>query len=1298
MIVIRRTRKALQRSVEEESLRSQRLDSRRQMEREDRKRHYEEETSEGRECRLQCIRSRRQNRVLEKRSKTRGIACHCDSSDFAELHVQIHNIGEANTICSYCDSKRWSCELESFCCRKGNVDLPPLSTYPHSIKDLFENNDFLKNIVAYNNLMALASMGCNEPDDGITNNKAVFKVQGKVYHRIGSLLPLPGDSPKFGQLYFYDSACELENRLKVMQNLKKSIVDRLQKALHSCNPYIKSFKAAIELNVIREYDLLLTASKKFKPSTEHCRQYNLPNCSEVAAIIPGQQSKNNLDVIVHGRGGELKRISPVHRSYDPLFYVLLFPNGEDGFEIGLKQKNGRTLSATDFYAYRLQVRVSNSNMLMKSRRLMQQYAVDCWAKIEGNRLIWARQHQSNIRADKYQGLMDAIANGDEQNAGRKVILPPTIYGSPRFYNEQFQNSMCVVRHFGKPDYFITFTTNPNWPEIKELLNPGEDTRDRPDICARVFKAKFDALMEDLLKNDILGKVVAHSATIEWQKRGLTHAHILLIMEDKYKPRSAADVNKVVSAEIPDRMENPQLHQIIVESMLHGPCGKFNENASCMEGSGSQRHCSKHFPKKFKQETLFTKDGFPEYRRRAPEDGGRVFEKKVKNQLITLDNSWVVPYNPFLSMKFQAHINCEIVNSVAAVKYLYKYILKGSDRIILNMRMESGTDCQTNDEIELYLNARYISASEAFWRIYDFPIHSRKPAIEKLPCHLPGDQTVIFRENQLDNVISTGLPITKLEAFFNLNACDTFAKTLLYHEIPNFFVWDKKNRKWSPRKRRNAAGEGYFKADTLGRIPVVSLSRHQSELYHLRMLLHHIRGPQGFNDLKTVSGKLCESFEAACRQLGLLDDDGEADRAMQEAANIRFGCQLRDFFCAILLYASPPEPVSFWKKWELAMAWDLMKRDGVDGVNANIRNEILQFIKDRLDREDLCLQKDFGLPMPTEVTTASMQPKTIQEELQYDILKLERDVFYKECTLNDQQKVVYEAVIQSVMNNSGKIFCLNASGGTGKTYLMNLILAKVRSEKKIALATALSGIASTLLDSGRTLHSRMKVPLTLTDESTCGFSRRDATGVLLQEASLLIIDEISMGHRNIFECIDRSLQDVRRNNYPFGGMTVLLGGDWRQILPVIRHGSRAQIVAATLKNSFLWPSVTTMHLSQNMRIINCGETSDSSNFSQFLDHLGSGKLNVEEEGEFKVRLPPKFFLRNNTLTGLCDFVFEDLTQNYMNYDWLANRAIISPTNNAVDNVNEMMMERFPGKEKIYKSCDTVAENAHRFNTF
>ena len=74
--------------------------------------------------------------------------------------------------------------------------------------------------------------------------------------------------------------------------------------------------------------------------------------------------------------------------------------------------------------------------------------------------------------------------------------------------------MCINRLFGKPDYFITFTTKPNWPKIRCLLNDGLEPQDRPDVCALVFKAKFDALMEDILKNDVLGRVIAHSATIE----------------------------------------------------------------------------------------------------------------------------------------------------------------------------------------------------------------------------------------------------------------------------------------------------------------------------------------------------------------------------------------------------------------------------------------------------------------------------------------------------------------------------------------------------------------------------------------------------------------------------------------------------------------------------------------------------------------------------------------------------------------------------------------------------------------
>ena len=206
------------------------------------------------------------------------------------------------------------------------------------------------------------------------------------------------------------------------------------------------------------------------------------------------------------------------------------------------------------------------------------------------------------------------------------MLPPTVYGSPRFYNEQFQNNMCIVRHYGKPDYFITFTTNPNWLEIRNLLNHGEEPRDRPDICARVFKANFSALMDDLLKHNVLGKVIAHSATIEWQKRGLTHALILLIMEKMDKPQSLTDITKVVCAEIPDPNVNKKLFDIVVESMLHGPCGKSNPLSVCMDENGN---CTKGFPKRYCNETAFWKDGTPEYRRRSPQNSGHVATKKVK---------------------------------------------------------------------------------------------------------------------------------------------------------------------------------------------------------------------------------------------------------------------------------------------------------------------------------------------------------------------------------------------------------------------------------------------------------------------------------------------------------------------------------------------------------------------------------------------------------------------------------------------------------------------------------------------
>ena len=120
------------------------------------------------------------------------------------------------------------------------------------------------------------------------------------------------------------------------------------------NSYIKSFKAALEyVDDDSELSLVLVADKKKIPKGEHARKYSFPQGSEVAAIMPGE---GELEVIVKDKENKLTRINRLHRSYDPLLYVIFDPIGTDGFSLGLKRvKNPqRNVSLVDFY--RIQVR------------------------------------------------------------------------------------------------------------------------------------------------------------------------------------------------------------------------------------------------------------------------------------------------------------------------------------------------------------------------------------------------------------------------------------------------------------------------------------------------------------------------------------------------------------------------------------------------------------------------------------------------------------------------------------------------------------------------------------------------------------------------------------------------------------------------------------------------------------------------------------------------------------------------------------------------------------------------------
>jgi hypothetical protein len=204
-----------------------------------------------------------------------------------------------------------------------------------------------------------------------------------------------------------------------------------------------------------------------------------------------------------------------------------------------------------FYAYMFQIREPISHILLVGR-LPQQFVIDMYVKIESNGLHFIRTHQEDIRADLYSRVMDlaAQAEHDASTIGRQVVLPSSFTGSPRGFQARYQDAMCMVKKKGRPDLFITVTCNPLWPEITELLIPGQNYASRPDIVCRVFRQKLKAIIRDIKYNEIFGPLAGQLRVIEFQKRGLPHAHILVILHEDWKVNNSDDINGVVSAEFP----------------------------------------------------------------------------------------------------------------------------------------------------------------------------------------------------------------------------------------------------------------------------------------------------------------------------------------------------------------------------------------------------------------------------------------------------------------------------------------------------------------------------------------------------------------------------------------------------------------------------------------------------------------------------------------------------------------------------------------------------------------------------
>ncbi|XVF67234.1 hypothetical protein PTKIN_Ptkin10aG0104100 [Pterospermum kingtungense] len=457
------------------------------------------------------------------------------------------NLGGPIHKCTFCGAQMWfeerlvrtstSSNLRfSLCCLEGKVWLPLYKETPVPLNSLLDYNrgvkakSFRDNIRMYNSMFQFTSIG-GKIDNEINRRPGpyVFRLCGQNHHKIGSLLPVDGETPKFAQLYIYDTANELAN---IMQPFSTSpgatkpdedVVKQLMKMFDETNIIVQAFRMARDR--FGDTDYVPVRLRLIGHRSE--RQYSDAMSDEVAGLIVGDVDNliNNRDIIVDHKSLGLQRISDLHPAFIAMQYPILFPYGEDGFHLDIKyqsttrrrQTKRGCVTAREYYAFVIQQRLGQGLSLIKGGKLFHQYVVDAFTSVEGMCLDYVKRNQKKLRSDILQGVFDALARGDRDadTIGKRIILPVTFTAGPRYLMQNYQDAMAICRKFGYPDLFITFTCNAKWPEILEGLKmiEGQKAQDRPDIISRVFRIRLKLFMDELIKKKHFGSVVA----------GMTHS-------------------------------------------------------------------------------------------------------------------------------------------------------------------------------------------------------------------------------------------------------------------------------------------------------------------------------------------------------------------------------------------------------------------------------------------------------------------------------------------------------------------------------------------------------------------------------------------------------------------------------------------------------------------------------------------------------------------------------------------------------------------------------------------------------
>ena len=946
-------------------------------------------------------------------------------------------------------------------------------------------------------------------------------------------------------------------------------------------------------------------------------------------------------------------------------------------------------------------------------------------------------------------------------SSKASFLGDNVCGSKRHLKKQAVNGLHIVSNFGSSHIFATLTCNKNWPEFKEVLWPDSDVFDMPALVAEVFHARLQAFLHNLKHGKYFGEdtTVFIIRVIEYQERGLPHAHIVfrlkkagdtikadldrlesayaqLSPEEKlevppptYDDAAALWVDEHISAELPidprlpehrqrygdtyeesiEFQEDLRLFLTISKFHTHTHSGNHLVNG-CLDKNGI---CKKGFMKTIvRDKTTFSKDGFPEYRRRS------------------LDDLNIVPYNRLCSLDWDGHLNVEFSGLTYTVLYLYKYLFKGPSKIQLTLitpPRPGVLPLHPEDEVGRYIRGRRLCSMDAMWRLLGF---------DNYPKSEPAVIGVKVRSQQFVNDYEEKQLLLDIVAYF---ARPDDLAGMLYADCFKHFrvVRVRPSDTWiashSPTDLYdlpvlgNRFGKPAFLIKRDPRNPVLcrlhTVSYTSGDLWYARLLLK-LFPFRNFEHMKTYQGDHYATFQEAAIARGVANDAAECEEcftlaAMDEGRTAR---ELRFLFVTMAINAMPVMVVynkknlrdlMLEREWIIDPLNTPDNRIAYDRLLADLRHRLAEHGK---------TNEDYGLAEP-----ASTQTEIERYERRFGDIA-EQSQLYQHLSitkrLNTQQQRVFDSIAAAVTSQTkeapGTFLTLEGSGGCGKTELAKQLIAFIRSTPLPGSAKARSVhvVCSTALGAQNyaqgecsTAHSFFCLPVEeefdkeLDDEEgiSCNAAAKPDRYALIQAADVIVWDEAMANHRECLEAVLKTFDNFR-------GKVLLLMFDAKQMLPVIPGGDHLDIVKACLFSSPHWTSFRRHLLTENMRLLRIADPVEQElqmKYDMMIRAIGENKplqrLVLEEEtleGWQPSATTKSFILtgipQDNIINSEIDPTSFDkaiawLYPDGYNPEHAARNVVLATTNVNVDEWNERIAIINPAFEHPpLKSSDTFTD--------